>query len=215
MSRAPELSVERIAREALDLLDSEGTSGLTMRALAGRLGVKAASLYYHLDGQEALIYAMQDLVNSQIDLEPLKQDTAAGFAAFAQSYRDAYQRHPNLIDLVNRRPIHSKTALVVYHEVARHLRARGVPAAQVMVLLTVLDFIVLGSAGETLYSDFHLSPAEYRPQHAEIAEALEAAQPEEVDEHAFHLAMRIFEESVTKTAAEGRPENPAAFGSGA
>lgn len=201
MARGPELSVERIAREALALLDSEGVSGLTMRRLAERLGVKAASLYYHLNGQEDLILAMQDLVNSEIDLSGLEQDTWEGFTAFAASYRDAYHRHPNLIDLVNRRPLNSSVALNLYDAVARHLRARGVPAERVMVLLTVLDYIVLGSAGETLYTDFDRAPEEYRPEHPDIADALEAARASEVDEEAFRLALRLFEESIARDAS--------------
>lgn len=70
------LSREIIARAALDTVDEHGPDGLTMRALADRLGVKAASLYNHVGGKDELIDALAELVNAEIDLTPL----AAGAA---------------------------------------------------------------------------------------------------------------------------------------
>ncbi|MBS1885693.1 MAG: TetR/AcrR family transcriptional regulator C-terminal domain-containing protein [Actinobacteria bacterium] len=51
--RAP-LSRERVAREALGLVDERGLEGLTMRALGERLGVEAMSLYNHVAGRAGL-----------------------------------------------------------------------------------------------------------------------------------------------------------------
>jgi AcrR family transcriptional regulator len=209
MARSAELSAEAIAHEALSLLDSEGIAGLTMRRLAARLGVKAASLYYHVRSQDDLIYAMQDIVDAEIDLSGLADNTAWGLADFATSYRDAYQRHPALIDLVNRRPLKSDTALRVYNSAARHLRARGVPADRIIVLLTLLDIIVLGSGGETLYSDFDREPGDYRPELPELADALEATDPHGVGDQAFGLALKLLEgavEHVIQRAQQPSPE---------
>lgn len=140
-------------------------------------------------------------MNSEIDCTPLRSSDAAGSTAFAQSYRRAYLRHPNLVDLVSRRPLESETALVIYDEVSRHLRARGVAADQVMTFLTLLDYVVLGSAGETLYSDFHRPHASYRLAHPALAEALGAADAATVDDAAFALAMRLYEEAVARVTA--------------
>ncbi|MCG6492904.1 TetR/AcrR family transcriptional regulator C-terminal domain-containing protein [Kitasatospora sp. A2-31] len=67
----PLLSRESIARAALDTVDEQGADGLTMRAVADRLGVKAASLYNHVSGKDELIDALAELVNAEIDLGPL------------------------------------------------------------------------------------------------------------------------------------------------
>ena len=45
--RVPLLSRERIRDAALSIIDRDGLSGLSMRKLAGGLGVQAASLYKH------------------------------------------------------------------------------------------------------------------------------------------------------------------------
>ncbi len=49
------LSRSAVIQAALDLLDSAGVEGLSMRAVADRLGVKAASLYWHLRDKEQLL----------------------------------------------------------------------------------------------------------------------------------------------------------------
>ena len=40
-----EISLERIVKAAIGLLSRDGIEKLTMRSLAGALGIKAASLY--------------------------------------------------------------------------------------------------------------------------------------------------------------------------
>lgn len=47
-----------IVAEALLLVDEKGLDGLTMRALAQRLGVQASALYWHVGGREELVTAM-------------------------------------------------------------------------------------------------------------------------------------------------------------
>ena len=42
------LTRESIARTALAILDEEGAAALTVRRLAGRLGVQSPSLYNHV-----------------------------------------------------------------------------------------------------------------------------------------------------------------------
>ena len=48
------LDQAQVVRAALELLDDAGLDALTMRRLAGRLGVKAASLHLATDAQDAL-----------------------------------------------------------------------------------------------------------------------------------------------------------------
>jgi TetR/AcrR family tetracycline transcriptional repressor len=47
-----------IVQAALDLLDEAGMDGLTVRALAGRLGVQAPALYWHVRSKQALLDEM-------------------------------------------------------------------------------------------------------------------------------------------------------------
>ncbi|MEO0032929.1 MAG: hypothetical protein RIS94_2687 [Pseudomonadota bacterium] len=52
------LGRDAILRAAFDLLDEAGLEGITMRALAARLGVQAPALYWHVKDKGALIALM-------------------------------------------------------------------------------------------------------------------------------------------------------------
>jgi TetR/AcrR family tetracycline transcriptional repressor len=68
----------RILAAALALLSQDGLEGLTMRRLAASLGVKAASLYWHYAGKQALVEDMAASILSGVQA-----------AAPASSHRDA------------------------------------------------------------------------------------------------------------------------------
>jgi AcrR family transcriptional regulator len=52
------LTKASIVQAAFGLLDEEGMDGLTVRALAARLGVKAPALYWHVASKQALLDEM-------------------------------------------------------------------------------------------------------------------------------------------------------------
>jgi TetR/AcrR family tetracycline transcriptional repressor len=56
------LTKTAIVQAALDLLDEAGTDGLTLRALAARLGVQAPALYWHVASKQALLDEMATLI---------------------------------------------------------------------------------------------------------------------------------------------------------
>ncbi|MFD0346846.1 TetR/AcrR family transcriptional regulator C-terminal domain-containing protein [Kitasatospora aburaviensis] len=138
---------ESIARAALDAVDEQGADGLTMRAVADRLGVKAASLYNHVSGKDELIDALAELVNAEIDLGPLAPateaadatdaggaagsgggadgDWRAGVAAYARGYRAAFLRHPHTIALLARRRVGAERQLLGYDTLLAALGRAG------------------------------------------------------------------------------------------
>jgi TetR/AcrR family transcriptional regulator, tetracycline repressor protein len=60
------LTKTAIVQAALDLLDEAGMDGLTVRALASRLGVQAPALYWHVRGKRDLLDEMATLIWRQI-----------------------------------------------------------------------------------------------------------------------------------------------------
>ena len=72
-NRTP-LSRARVVDEAMALADEQGLAALSMRALAGRLGVEAMSLYHHVAGKEALLDAMVDAVFGELHLPAVGGD---------------------------------------------------------------------------------------------------------------------------------------------
>lgn len=169
------LSRATIAQAALEIIDDEGVAALTMRALADRFGVRGASLYNHIASKDDLIEAVSELINREIDLSPLQwPDWQRGIADYARDYRAVYRRHPNVIAIVARAPVASTDALAGYDALLATLRRAGCSLAEAAATAAALDYLVLGSALETFTTGFDRTPAHYRPDYPDLADALEA-----------------------------------------
>jgi len=69
----PQVTRQRIVQAALEVLEEDGFDGLTMRRLAERLGIRAASLYNHVSDKDELLALMADAICSEIpDLDHAK-----------------------------------------------------------------------------------------------------------------------------------------------
>ncbi|MFJ1708264.1 TetR/AcrR family transcriptional regulator [Kitasatospora sp. NPDC088346] len=193
----PLLSRDVIARAALDVVDEYGADGLTMRALADRLGVKAASLYNHVAGKDELLDALAELVNEEIDLTPLRRPAPADWrqdlAAYARGYRAVFLRHPNTIALLARRRVEAGRQLLTYDTLLAALGRAGLAPADAAEAAAALDYLVLGSALETFSAGFTRDAASYRPHQPALAGALEASAERGpgLDERGFELALRL------------------------
>jgi len=62
------LTKEHIVKAAVDLLDSQGVDGLSMRNLGKRLGMAATSVYWHIDSKESVLSLAADRVWGEIVL---------------------------------------------------------------------------------------------------------------------------------------------------
>src|SRR5258708_24886340 len=60
--KEPGLSRSRLVAEALNLIQEEGLDALSMRALADRLNVKAASLYWHVRDRRELLELLAESI---------------------------------------------------------------------------------------------------------------------------------------------------------
>jgi AcrR family transcriptional regulator len=63
---SPDLSRERVTGAALALVQAEGLDGLSMRALADHLEVKAASLYWHVRDRAELLELLADAILARV-----------------------------------------------------------------------------------------------------------------------------------------------------
>jgi AcrR family transcriptional regulator len=95
MARARKpLNRERVLHTALRMADKNGIESLTMRKLAGELGVEAMSLYNHVASKGDLVDAIVDLVVEEIELPAAGGDWRAEIRTCALAAHDAYVRHP-------------------------------------------------------------------------------------------------------------------------
>src|SRR6478609_2069190 len=91
------LSVDSIVAAGLEILAAEGADGVTMRAVAAKLGTGAASLYAHVRDKSELHALLLDAVIGEVDIPPADparwQDQVKEFCW--SQYR-AMVRHPGI-----------------------------------------------------------------------------------------------------------------------
>ena len=90
----PPLSRERILRAAIDLADRAGIEALTMRRLAGELGVEAMTLYHYVANKDDLLNGIVDLIVAEIELPPAEIGWKAALRRTAVSAHELLVRHP-------------------------------------------------------------------------------------------------------------------------
>lgn len=87
----------RIVGAALGIVDREGMGALSMRRLAGELGVDPMSIYHHLPGKEAVLAGMVERVYGEEMGTPSREgDWRARVRASAGALRGVTRAHPNL-----------------------------------------------------------------------------------------------------------------------
>jgi AcrR family transcriptional regulator len=99
----------QIVRTALGILEREGPEGLTMRAIAEQVGIRAPSLYKHFPDKDALEAAM--IAEAFEWFAVAFEEAAAGGSAadrihaLGRTYRSWALAHPNLYRLLTDRPL--------------------------------------------------------------------------------------------------------------
>lgn len=136
-SEAAGLSREAAIAAALDLLDEGGSEGFSMRALGDRLGVRAASLYWHFRDKEQLL---DGLVVSLLDGVALPQ--ASAWRARAKGGLDrlvaALERHPAVAPLILARPhVVARSHLAL--QLAEILAGAGVEGGDAAALTLIVE----------------------------------------------------------------------------
>lgn len=138
------LTRERVLRAAVELADERGIAAVTMRELAAKLGIEAASLYNHVDNKDDLLGAMTELVAAQIDVPSDAPDWKAAMRRRAISARDVFALHPWASALMDSRQ-HSGPAQLSYADrVLGTLLAGGFTPRAAANAFLILDTYIYG-----------------------------------------------------------------------
>jgi TetR/AcrR family transcriptional regulator, tetracycline repressor protein len=106
----PALSLDRIVTETLALIDEQGIAVASMRTVGARLGVRAMSLYRHVDSREDLFDAVVDRIVNELADDPDVPNDSSGvgwreyLAGLAWGVRRYARAHPHAFPLVATRP---------------------------------------------------------------------------------------------------------------
>lgn len=90
-------SLDAIVITACDLLERDGLTGLTMRAVAGRVGVRAPSLYKRVQSRDQLIRLVAEATLTELTD---RLTAAVSFVNIANSFRAFGKERPAAFHLV-------------------------------------------------------------------------------------------------------------------
>ncbi|MFE2283820.1 TetR/AcrR family transcriptional regulator [Streptomyces sp. NPDC059443] len=83
----PGLTRPALVQAALRVLEREGINGLSMRKVAAELGVKAASLYWHVRNKEELLDLLTDELMADAEAPPREGDWREQLREYCVRYR--------------------------------------------------------------------------------------------------------------------------------
>jgi AcrR family transcriptional regulator len=170
------LSREQIVKTAMEVLDGEGVTGLSMRKLAARLGAGATSLYWHVPTKDDLVDLLIDQVWGEIDVpEPELAGWRSGALLFGHSLRSAVLRHPWLPEVMYTRPSIGPNAMALGERGLVLFGAAGFTPREVDLAMGSVMSYVLGTASAEVATR-EMVRKSGRSEESWVSELLEQAQ---------------------------------------
>ncbi|SHF71951.1 transcriptional regulator, TetR family [Kaistia soli DSM 19436] len=153
--RVGALSKERIIASAIDILNSNGESALTFRALASRLSTGSGAIYWHVADKDALLAAATETVLSRSIAEVASAaDPAAALRAIALSVFDTIEAHPWVGTQLAREPW--QPAMVeIFERSSAQFAALGVSRDAIFPCVSALAQYLIGTAAQTAAAARH------------------------------------------------------------
>jgi AcrR family transcriptional regulator len=143
----PTLSRDQIVKAAIELLDAEGPSGLSMRKLGTRLGAGATSMYWHVTNKDELLELAVDEVMGEAYV-PEASDTSwrVGLSIWANGMHAMLLRHPWVTGLLGTRPTIGPNAMRMGERAITLLTAAGFEGLEISHVMSLVNAHALGSA---------------------------------------------------------------------
>jgi AcrR family transcriptional regulator len=100
--RGGPLNAGSILHAAISILDQEGLEALSMRHLAGKLGVTPMAVYNHFQNKEELTARVAEAILGELTGPPQEGDWPQRLQAYFQALRNVCLSHPNAMPLVEK-----------------------------------------------------------------------------------------------------------------
>lgn len=151
------LSKRRIVETAIEILDVDGESALTFRALAARLQTGSGAIYWHVADKDDLLAAATDDIVARV-MTDVADDAAPQDAirAIALGLFDAIDAHPWVGARLSYEPWRPAT-LRIFEGIGGRLAALGVPERAEFEAWSALVNYIIGVAVQNAANARHLS----------------------------------------------------------
>lgn len=154
MARPRQIDRAGILRASLAVADERGIDGLTMQAVAERLGVTPMALYRHVTNKADLLDGVVEQLLDEINALSGAPTGGDQLVAMGQAVRALARRHPTVFPLLLQRPASTPTALRTRDRVHAHLRESGVAEKDVARVERLVSTMILGFAASEVSGRF-------------------------------------------------------------
>ncbi|UBU15409.1 TetR/AcrR family transcriptional regulator [Nonomuraea gerenzanensis] len=142
---SPGRSREEIVRAAVELLNEEGLSGLSMRKLGAKLSAGATSLYWYVANKDELLELVYDEVWGEMMVpDPDEVGWREAVSVLAHSMRQVILSHPWSAELIGRLPALGPNALHVANEMRGMFKQAGFTGADTDYAIATLTAFIFG-----------------------------------------------------------------------
>jgi AcrR family transcriptional regulator len=176
------LNRERVTAEAAALADEVGVAGVTLAALAKRLGVSGPALYKHVDGLEGLqrdiaVLGLRELTD-RLAAATIGRARADALRALADAYRRYASEHPGRAAAAVRAPAaadgeHREASERAVSVLAAVLAGYGITGSDAIDAIRILRAAMHGFTTLEAQGGFGL-PESVDATYARMVDALEA-----------------------------------------
>lgn len=142
------LDRHRIISTVLTMLQAEGLEQISMRKIADTLGVKAASLYYHVKDKEELLHLLAEQISSEIEFPDEQLNWREQLQQWSLHFRRVLHLYRDSVQIMGATIAASPHRLSHIEYLFRILSQAGFRGAQVPWLASMLKNYIFGFTEE-------------------------------------------------------------------
>src|SRR3954471_18913634 len=167
----PALTRERILRAAVLLADRDGPDAVTLRRIAGELGVHVTSLYNHVPTRDAVTDGIVELLldEAKLPTAPIAWDTWV--REFVQAVVGVAATHPGAFHALQQRPVQGARATASFEVALAAFEEAGFSPTDAFAAIKAVAYLALmvgtergmAARGEVLETHLDQLPAESFP----------------------------------------------------
>lgn len=138
------LTRDKIGDAAIRFVESEGLEKLSMRNLAAKLNIEAASLYNHIKNKADLLDLIQEHLYSQLAADYTEKSWQNHLRALAHATRHGLLKYPGIVTLFATRPTVTTSSLIQVEKTLKVLLKAGFKSSEVMMIYRNFHVFILG-----------------------------------------------------------------------
>ncbi|GGT36369.1 TetR/AcrR family transcriptional regulator C-terminal domain-containing protein [Nonomuraea spiralis] len=188
----PARSREEIVRAAMELLDEEGLTGLSMRKLGAKLSAGATSLYWYVANKDELLELAYDQIWAEMTVPDAHEvGWRDASSSWAYSMRAVMLRHPWSASLLGHVPALGPHALTASDRMRKVFKAAGFRGLDVDYAVAAVTAFVYGMTLPEIAWDVTVGDYDYD---AEEMRGLVAKAAADFPDMLESLAMEAYED---------------------